>query len=144
MPCLVGMEDILVALIRKYVNLSRLGWPVQLFIDNLDSVWLLVQDDDNLKNFAYYLNKYLATRIENSILELDYFVDHVLLKIVAVLNESPLEVYRLKDIFDSVKNKIPHNPDLINVTKKLCISVTRILENLNYSSSSSSDSEEDG
>ncbi len=143
MPCLVGMEDILVALIRKYVNLSRLGWPVQLFIDNLDSVWLLVQDDDNLKNFAYYLNKYLATRIENSILELDYFVDHVLLKIVSVLNESPLETYRLKDIYDSVKNKIPHNPDLINVTKKLCISVTRILENLNYSSSSS-DSEEDG
>ena len=143
MPCLTGMEDILVALIRKYVNLSRLGWPVQLFIDNLDSVWLLVQDDDNLKNFAYYLNKYLATRIENSILELDYFVDHILLKIVSVLNESPLEPYRLKDIFDSAKNKIPHNPDLINVTKKLCISVTRILENLNYSSPSS-DSEEDG
>ena len=142
MPCLAGMEDILVALIRKYVNLSQLGWPVQLFIDNLDSVWLLVQDDDNLKNFAYYLNKYLATRIENSILELDYFVDHVLLKIVEVLNESPLEVYRLKDIFDSVKNKIPYNPDLINVTRKLCISVTNVLENLMCSTPS--DSEEDG
>ena len=142
MQCLVGMEDTLVALIRKYVNLSRLGWPVQLFIDNLDSVWLLVQDDDNLKNFAYHLNKYLATRIESSISELDYFVDHVLLKIVSVLNESPLEAYRLKDIFDSVKNKIPHNPDLINVTRKLCISVTNVLENLMWSTPS--DSEEDG
>ena len=142
MPCLVGMEDTLVALIRKYVNLSRLGWPIQLFIDNLDTVWLLVQDNDNLKNFAYHLNKYLATRIESSISELDYFVDHVLLKIVSVLNESPLEAYRLKDIFDSVKNKIPHDPNLINVTRKLCISVTNVLENLTCSTPS--DSEEDG
>ena len=94
------------------------------------------------KNFAYYLNKYLATRIQGSIPELDYFVDHILLKIVTVLNESPLECYRLKDILNSVKNEFPHVPDLINVTRKLCISVTNILENLKYSSSS--DSEVDG
>ena len=89
MPCLVGMEDTLVALIYKYVNLSRLGWPVQLFIDNLDSVWLLVQDSDNLNHFAYYLNKYLATRIQGPTPELDYFVDNVLLKLCQCSTRVP-------------------------------------------------------
>ena len=143
MPALVGPQETLIEIIRRYIRLSTLGWPIEQFIANLDAVWELVQFNANLKAFAYYLNHFLATRIHPETEEVDYLIEHVLVKIVSILTNPEIRISQLFYIIDRCRLQWPENLFLRLVTRRLVNVCLYMSEGLEYISSSDSDSDSD-
>ena len=141
MPALVGPQEILIAIIRRYIRLSTLGWPIEEFIANLDAVWELVKFNANLKAFAYYLNYFLSTRIHPETEEVDYLIEHVLVKIVSILTNPEIGNSQLFTIIERCRLFWPEDLFLRLVTRRLVNVCFYMTEGLEYISSSDSDSD---
>ena len=141
MPVIIGPQESLISVIRKYIRLSTLGWPIEQFIVNLDVVWEEVQFNANLRTFAYYLNHFLSTRIHPETEEVNYLVENVLIKIVYILSNPEIKNTHLFAINDRCRLDWPQNLFLRFVIRRLVNVCVHLTEDMEYISSSDSESE---